>query len=166
MYYSVKVLFVVASLNKTDYTLANWSSIGDFVAEAKSAIKDMLTEEDIKAAVAEAKEGIDSVPTIAEQEAELKARRDEKKAELAAMYNAEHYTKKNWAKVQAVIDEAYAKIDAAKTVAAMKTAIVVAQTAIADIKVGGCGTTKQAEAGIVLGGLAAAIVVFTKKREN
>ncbi len=44
--------------------------------------------------------------------------------------------------------------------------MTVARAEIAEVEVGGCGTTKQAEAGIVLGGLAAAIVVLGKKKED
>ncbi len=156
----------VATLNEADYTSARWSAIGDIVLEAKAAISDATTVEAMNTAVADAKAEIDAVPTKAEEEAELQKKKDEKKAELAAEFNPEHYTKKNWELVQAALDKAYAAIDAAKNVSAMNTAMTVARSEIALVEVGGCGTTKQAEAGIVLGGLAAAIVVFTKKREN
>ncbi len=156
----------VAALKEADYSSGNWSKIFDYVTIAKADISDLMDADEINAVVTKAKADIDAVLTIAEEEAALQAERDAKKAELAAEFKQEWYTKKNWELVQAALDKAYAAIDAAKNTAAMNTAMTVARTEIADVEVGGCGTTKQAEAGIVLGGLAAAIVVFTKKREN
>ncbi len=156
----------VAALKEDDYSSARWSSIGDIASEAKSVIADLMSEEEITATVTQAKADIDAVLTKAEEAEQLQKQKDEKKAALAAEYKEEWYTKKNWELVKAALDKAYAAIDAAKNVAGMNTAMTVARTEIAEIEVGGCGTTKQAEAGIVLGGLAAAIVVFTKKRED
>ncbi len=157
---------LMETLSPDDYSAVNWSKISDLVYQTEVLLASLNDVEEMKATVKSAKEEIDAILTKAEEEAALKETKEEKKAELAALFNSEHYTKKNWELVEEELKKAYETIDNAKNVSMMNSAILVAKTRIAEIEVGGCGTTKQAEAGIVLGGLAAAIVVLGKKKED
>ncbi len=157
---------ILAGLKQADYSAANWTKINGLIETALEDVAAVEKADDIAGIVSAVKTKVDEVLTLAEEKAILDAEKADAKAGLAEIYKEEYYTKKNWELAKAELDKANAAIDAAKNSSEIKAAVAAAKTALDAVEVGGCGTTKQAEAGIVLGGLAAAIVVFTKKREN
>ena len=144
----VGVILIGRGLNKEDYTSKMWRHVETVINRACKAI----------VASVDAAE-IDSKVNITLEKLKGFKR-------LGAGLNEEDYTSKMWRRVETVINRACKAIVAAEVTGEINSAVLQAKLEIETLEVGGCGTTKQATSGIVLGGLAAAVVVLSKKKED
>ncbi len=161
----------VASKDSEIYTASRYSSMGDIVTKAAVEIDACLNKADIDVIVSNTKADIDAVPTKAQEADYLKNYGEEKKAELEAEFPEANIDAKLWPQVSELLNKAYDAIAAAKNVANVNVAVSGARAQIEQLLASaeaekGCSSSKQADAGIVLGGLAAAIVVLGKKKEH
>ena len=124
----------LASFNEADYYATEWDYMRLAVKTAKANIKDVFTENEIKAIVDLTKADLDSVLTRAEADAAIEQLRVEAKAELADYKKLEDYRTNEWNIITNLINEYCAKIDAAASVTDIRVNLAEAKAKIDLVK--------------------------------
>ena len=114
----------------TAYSVSRTAEMEEIVTKAIDAMKDLTTEAEVQSAYNEAVAKMDAVPTAASEAAELANYVAQQKEALASYADKSKYTSENWTIIQGYIDQANTKIDQAKVVAAINTAVASAKASI------------------------------------
>jgi|GEM_PF-2058062 len=122
-----------------NYSTANWTAIQGYVTSGKTAIDGADDKAAVDSAVTAAKNNIDAVKTISEEQAEeLAAYKTEKKAELdeivSALTEADYYAA-DWTIIQGYVTSGKTAIDGAADKATVDSAVTAAKTGIEEVEI-------------------------------
>ena len=135
------------SLDDSNYSIANWGNIENYIFETITALELAQTEDEVNRLYSECVSNVDSVLTKDEAAADLNTYKDKKIKELEEFYseiNKENYSEENWKLISNKVNEIKTKISNATSKTAIDTILTSAKTFINNVATqepakNGCG---------------------------